>query len=465
MKYPPRNGAGDNDGRVLLCLPGEVDSGNRGGVFCHSEVAYTPVTAIDKALFTNNAAMTLYGLSAVLIGPTLPGMIASFDLTLGQAGFIGAMQNAGGIVGALVVLFVADRVSHTKSAWISFAMLGIALFAVGVSRSYGVVLVTFAFTGLFIRILDVMLNAGTGDLAVVRVRLDQDTTAAHAGANRSGRDLSTLHMFFSIGAFAGPVTARAIMGAGMSWWQVFRWTGLAYLVVVLAGSGWLKRYVRITAAPPETTPLPQLAPSHQRAPADAARLAVPVMGGLLFFYAIHQVGITSWVPYFLENARGAGPDTASMGLSVYWVGIIGGRFLSSRLVEPVGAHPLLLGGCLVSAVATLLAVLVPHPTAAQMPLLAAGVAGGATIPLGYSVAYQFDPSRTGSVTAVLAIIMLAGRFLGPWVVGLAADRIGMVAAMTITGWSLFFSGALAGIVWMLHRRVAVSGHRSVSING
>jgi fucose permease len=445
------------------------------------------VTSIDKALFTNNVAMLLYGLSAVLIGPTLPGMIASFDLTLGQAGFIGAMQNAGGIVGALVALFVADRVSHTKSAVVSFALLGIALFTVGVSRSYSVVLVTFACTGLFIRIMDVMLNAGTGDFAVVRVRSDRAGTATSgaAPANRSGRDLSTLHMFFSVGAFAGPVAARAIMGAGMSWWQVFRWTGLAYLVVVLAGSGWLRRYVRISAAQdhgrargtgrgsgtgtgsgPGSGSGRGSSDGHgtgASSRADAARLAVPIMGGLFFFYAIHQVGITSWVPYFLETARGAGPGTASMGLSAYWVGIIGGRFLSSRLVEPVGAHPILLGGCLVSAVATLLAVLVPHPSAAQILLLASGVAGGATIPLGYSVAYQFDPSRTGSVTAFLAIIMLAGRFLGPWMVGLAADRIGLVGAMTITGWSLFFSGALAGVVWMLHRRAAVSGQRSISV--
>jgi hypothetical protein len=43
-----------------------------------------------------------------------------------------------------------------------------------------------------------------------------------------------------------------------------------------------------------------------------------------------------------------------------------------------------------------------------------------------------------------------------------ADRIGLIGAMTITGWSLFFSGALAAGVWMLHRRAESSGQRNVS---
>ncbi|MDA3948811.1 MAG: MFS transporter, partial [Spirochaeta sp.] len=261
------------------------------------------MTKIDKALFTNNTAMLLYGLSAVLIGPTLPGMISSFDLTLGQAGFIGAMQNVGGIAGALLALLIADRVSHTKSAVVSFILLGIALFAVGISHRYGIVLVTFAATGLFIRIMDVMLNAGTGDFAVARAVESERAEAVRPGqavpTNRSGRDLSTLHMFFSIGAFAGPVAARAIMGAGMSWSQVFRWTGVAYLVVAVLAMPWLRRYGRITTQEPDrsadlsadlsagpaadsqggaATPGTALPPPPAAPPPAAARLAVPVMG-------------------------------------------------------------------------------------------------------------------------------------------------------------------------------------------
>ncbi|MFW5685490.1 MAG: hypothetical protein ACOC0O_02450 [Spirochaetota bacterium] len=63
---------------------------------------------------------------------------------------------------------------------------------------------------------------------------------------------------------------------------------------------------------------------------------VVLLGATLFFYAIHQIGVSSWVPYILETERGATSNAASLGLSFYWVGIIAGRFLSARTVDRLG---------------------------------------------------------------------------------------------------------------------------------
>lgn len=401
--------------------------------------------------------MLLYGLSGVLIGPTLPGMISTFNLTMGQAGLIGAIQNAGGLAGALITLFIADRVSHNRTAVVSFVLIGLALFAVGVSPTYTTVLVTIALTGIFIRIMDVMLNASTGDFS-----------RPQPGQNpNSGKAMSTLHLFYSIGAFVGPIAARAIMGAGLSWSQVFQYIGLTYIVVVVARFRWLRTYSRIHPDPPApaTTPTPESTP-QPTPPVDAptsptaphARTAIVLMGGVLFFYAIHQVGINSWVPYFLETARGANPNIAGIGLSAYWIGIILGRYLTSRLVHRLGANPLLVVGCTISAAATLAAVLIPHPLAAQVFFALAGVTSGATIPLGYSVAYEFNPTRTGFITAFVSLLMLGGRFLGPWTIGITADTIGLIAAMTIPGWALLFAAALGGHVWFYHHRFRPYNH-------
>jgi len=179
-----------------------------------------------------------------------------------------------------------------------------------------------------------------------------------------------------------------------------------------------------------------------------------LLGVALFFYAIHQVGVTSWIPYFLESSRGAGADLASFGLSAYWIGIIGGRFLSSRVVDRVGAARLLIAGAFVSAGATLGAVLVANVLLGQGLLVLAGLTSGATIPLAYSVGFSLLPSRRGTVTASMSIVMLGGRFLGPWAIGIVADRADLIVAMTMPGAALVFTALSAMLVYAVRRRVA-----------
>lgn len=195
----------------------------------------TPALAPSAVLTTNNSAMFLYGLSAMLIGPTLPGMIREFSLTLSAGGFIGSMQNAGGFVGSIAALLIADRLSRPRTIVVSFLLLGASLLAVGLSSTYSMLIVIFAATGFFIRTLDVMLNAHTGDVAGLRSR-----RAPAAGTDGgAGRSMSTLHMFFSIGAFPGPIVARGVMEAGTGWDAVYRWVGFGYLAVALGASPWL----------------------------------------------------------------------------------------------------------------------------------------------------------------------------------------------------------------------------------
>jgi fucose permease len=174
---------------------------------------------------------------------------------------------------------------------------------------------------------------------------------------------------------------------------------------------------------------------------------VATLGAAIFFYAIHQVGLTAWVPYYLESSRGAGANAASIGLSAYWVGIIVGRFLVSRIVDRLGAAPLLIVGCLASAGATLAAVLVSRVLPAQALLVLAGITSGATIPLAYSFGFSFLPQRTGGVTALMALIMLIGRVLGPWSIGIVGDKSGLIAAMTIPAGALVFTSLLVGVVY------------------
>lgn len=382
--------------------------------------------------------MLLYGISAVLIGPTLPGIVADLEISLGAAGLIGSMQNAGGFAGALVMLLIAERISRPKTVVVSFALLGVALISIGVSTAYVPLLIAFAASGLFIRVLDVMLNAYTGELAGME----------------SGRRLSMLHTFFGIGAFGGPLLAAAAMRTGAKWSSVYLVTGAGYFVVLLAVAAVMHSYFDTRSSVNESANAYAVTPpAGERGAKRSAELVsrngtVVALGVLLFFYAIHQVGVISWLPYFLQNERGAGADFASVGLSIYWVGIIIGRFIASLLADRVGSARMLRGGSFVAAVAGTAAVFVPGGLSVMLLFGLAGVASGATIPLAYSVGYEAAPGNAGRITSVLALIMLLGRVVGPWLVGVTADAANLVPAMLIPALALAATGALATWIYV-----------------
>ncbi len=395
------------------------------------------------ALFTNQLAMLLYGVSAVLIGPTLPGMIAQFELSLTAAGLIGTLQNAGGVAGAVGVLLLADRFSRPATILISFALLGATLIAIGTADRYLTLAVAFAASGLFIRIVDVMLNAHTGDLT----------------PGDSGKALSALHMFYSIGAFAGPMVARALMRSGMSWAGVYVVVGVLYFAALFATVGFFRGYLASGRRSPQPR---RTAEAHRQAVTGGRPIVViAVLSFVLFFYAMHQIGVVAWLPYYLESGRGASSDLASVSLSAYWVGIIGGRFAAARVVARVGAERILCAGAFGGAVAASAGVLMPAAAAAVGCFALAGLASGATIPLAYSVGYRALPERTGSVTAWMSLVMLGGKVLSPWLVGALADRVTLVFAMMLPALVLLASGALGVVV--LRKMRPVSGFRGVAI--
>lgn len=406
-------------------------------------------TSIQKALLTNNLAMLLYGVSAVLIGPTLPRMIVDLELSLGAAGLIGSMQNVGGFLGALLALIISDRISRPAATFISFALLGAALFAIGLSGSYLTLLITFLASGVCIRVLDVMLNAYTGELV----------------GPRSGGAMSMLHTFFGVGAFAGPLVAGELMRTGTSWSVVFILTGAGYFLVLLVIAAFFRSVLHGVGKantndpeepPADTADVASENPESRESAGpdtpdgDAVRLAdtavlgrMAILGVLLFFYAVHQIGIISWLPYFLESARGAGGNIASFGLSIYWIGIIAGRLLTSRIADRVGPSRILCGGSFVAAAAAGAAVIVPPVPLALFLFGLSGMASGATIPLAYSVGYRVAPGNAGRITALMSIIMLLGRVASPWIIGAAADTITITWAMLIPAAALIGSGVLA----------------------
>ena len=364
----------------------------------------------------NDAIMVLYGISAVMIGTTLPEIIEGLDLSLGQGGTVVSMQNAGGIVALLAAALVADRIA--KGRWVIgfFLLLGGLLFATGFAGSYIALVWLFFASGAAIRLLDIMLNAYTGDVAA---------------GNRS-RVMNLLHMFFSIGAFIGPLLASALLSAEVPWRGIYRIVGASFIGAVALGSPLLRAY-GLNRSATRTDGSDDAASSG-----SLLRLDLFALGLVLLLYGIHQSGVTAWLPYYLIHDAGFSETAAGAGLSAYWVGVIASRLLASRLAGTVGPDRILVTGGVAGGVAVLASIL----TDTVAGFVVAAVLTGATIPIAMTLAYGRLPARTGTVTAALSIFMLVGRLVGPWIIGAVGDVVGIGSSILVVAFSLLMAGVV-----------------------
>src|SRR6478735_5346434 len=132
-----------------------------------------------------------------------------------------------------------------------------------------------------------------------------------------GRALNLLHLFFSLGALASPLTVGRLLEAGVGWQAIILGTAVVTvpLTILLA----------LTAMP---------SGRHARVPAaDGARrvgLALPLvlLAVAIAAYVGSEVGVSNWLVRFLESAS---VGLATSALALFWGCLALGRLVCARL--------------------------------------------------------------------------------------------------------------------------------------
>ncbi len=237
----------------------------------------------------------------------------------------------------------------------------------------------------------------------------------------------------------------------MSWKSVYWIVGGIYIIAAIFSLVWSRDYLSLAGTRSAEDNTEALNQAEEREPGDARQqwVSVVLLGFVVLFYAVHQVGTTTWLPFYLESSLGMRPTLASAGLSFYWAGIILSRFLVSRFGSRIGEKRVLVWGSLLGGVVMVGAVVLASPAVVITGFILAGILTGATIPLTMALAYAHLPGRTGSITAVVYGLMMIGRLIGPWSIGSVGDRLGLEIGILITAGVLF---VVALIAYLVERR-------------
>jgi predicted MFS family arabinose efflux permease len=204
-----------------------------------------------------------------------------------------------------------------------------------------------------------------------------------------------------------------------------------------------------SSRPRETVGAGIHSPPGERGPAGATTPTRPrVLTGRLLLVGVVTLCATTlegaaadWLALYLTDERGATASLAAAGYAVFAVAMAGGRFSGTAVAERLGRHGAVRAGGLVSLAGLLLTVFGPGLASAYMgaALWALGVC--LVFPAAVSAGGE-APERPADAIAAVTTIGYGGFLLGPPLIGLLAEQVGLGRALLVL---LVLAGGIAAL--------------------
>lgn len=371
--------------------------------------SYAPARRI---IGLNFAAMAQHGVMLLLLGPLVPSIMTTFGIGESVAGLMLGVGAAGFILGPLVAGALIDRINVRAAliAGLSIEIVTLALFGTAPALALTI-----------------------AAIFVMRFGASFVETAANVmptltGSKRSQHSVMNLvHMFFSIGAFVGPVLIGIYIGTTGEWRPIPLFA-LVPTVIVLTWA----MLTRLPRRPADSETPGMQARRRSFSASDIlvlVRMPHVLFGALtLMLYVGSEVGISSWVVHYLQKHMGASTAAAAAGLSILWVAIMVGRFLNSIVGNRFAGLPLVVVSGVAGAAGTLAFLFARNLSVAYVLLGWIGLCLSGTFPNVMAAINNRLPGKSGSVTAIMAMGAALGAGVFQWLVGFLAETFSLTVA-------------------------------------
>lgn len=395
--------------------------------------------AIGRRIALSYSAFVVIGATDGATGVLLPSLQAHYGVSKGVVSLLFLALTFGFIVAAfgsgLLVALLGQR---------RFLMLGAGAFALGAFA--------ISLRPPFAAVLAILLVLGFG-FAI----LDAGLNAYITGLPENMTRLNTLHAFYGIGGFLGPVVASGVLATGKPWNTVYAVWGVCGLIL-LVGFGAL--FDAGTAGARRTAS----DHGHRSLLTDALRLRIVWLAAVfMLLYVGVEVTIGGWSFSYLTEVRHHGSLISGWSVSGYWLGITLGRVTLARLAARLRITDAgLIRYCLVGAgFGALVIWLAPLPGVAALGLLLVGFSLGPIYPTTIALLPGPVPARlVPSAVGFLAGFGSAGAALFPWLAGNLADAVGLRSLMPyVIALLAILSSTWLALSISAHRPEPLSEHR------
>jgi fucose permease len=243
------------------------------------------------------------GLPDALLGSAWPSMYHLLNVPLHYAGFISMIVAGGTVISSVFSAKVVRRFGTGLVTTVSVLMTAVALIGFSLSHS---------FWRLCLCAVPLGLGAGSVDAAL------NNYVALHYKA----RHMSWLHCFWGIGASLGPIIMAAFLMRQQPWNSGYRVIGIMQFCLVLLLFISLPLWGGKKAA--------QGPARHGSVKFSQLFRITGVKEALIAFFCYCSIEIIAglWGASYLVMERGISPETAAQWISLYYIGITSGRFVS-----------------------------------------------------------------------------------------------------------------------------------------
>lgn len=357
------------------------------------------------------------GLVSSAIGPALPGIRLTFDLSIGDAGLIVIASGLGYIGGALGGGLLADQCDRRGLLLLAASIMVAGAAGVMLAPSWLALLSSVALFGIGGGLLD-----GPGNAMVNE----------HSGEWRTA-DLNLAHGFFGVGSMAGPLIGGLALTTGVGWNWLMAPGLVVGLVLLLLAS-------RLRLPPTQT-----VASHHDASWRILRQPLVILLAVILCLYVGVEVMVGTWAFSHLRLTYGAGDAAAGLATALFWGGLTAGRLLAGTVGARIGPHAWIVSNAVGAALALMLVIGAPTLPLATLGLALVGLALANVFPAVLAIGGAAYPAAGGTVSGALAAAGGIGGAVVTWSAGLLAERHGLGAALA-TGLALLVLMLIAEVV-------------------
>ncbi|MFJ6417576.1 MFS transporter [Paeniglutamicibacter sp. NPDC091659] len=381
--------------------------------------------ANPEVLPWRNGVIATYFASGLVISTLvarLPSVRDALGLSHGEVGLLLLCMTAGSFLSVSASGFIVMRLGSKRTMVLGATLASLAMAAAGISSA---VFGSVALTGLALA----LQGMGTASWNVA-------SNVQGAAMERAlGKGIMpALHGFFSIGTVVG--AAAGAIGAAIHLSIAWHFGFMALAVVLLVHGG-------ARTFHPETT-------STGSGPSNKALLAAAwreprtlVLGLLVLGMALAEGAAGDWVALALSDGYGSANTVGALGYGVFVTAMTVARMLGGRILDRFGRALVMRVSAASALAGLLLFVFGPSLQMAMVALALWGLGVALSFPIAMTAASD-DPMRAAARVSVVSTIGYGAFLGGPPLLGLLADRIGLLNALASVGVLVVMSFMLAG---------------------
>lgn len=376
------------------------------------------------------------GMAVLIIGSILPSLMKEGRLSFAVAGAMLSCMAVGNFLACFLFPALSSRLGTRSSIASASFMMPVAL-----------LLLTFLPPVPVLYLLMFLCGISRGSISILNNRAVNDIFENPA------RMLNYLHCSFAIGAFLAPLATALMITAGLGW------RAIVYIIAGLcASSAFL--YGTADYSVMDIAPAHHAQSMEQEAPSEEASAVKPADKGtslrflrcpdfycislLLFFYLGLENCVNGWFVTYLESTGLVSEAYASTLVSITWIVIMAGRLFCAAMLGRFSQGLLILFHCLGSLICFLFLISSHSLVFVTASLAGLGFFMSGIYPVCIADAGIYIKGSTLGMSVLTAISALGG-IITPQLIGLIADRTGMVQAITFLTASGFCMAGLAVI--------------------